>query len=430
MVCRKLNTAFVVWLCCATAQAAPLPEAGGNVHEGVASCANGVCHGKVSPDPDSPVLLNEYRIWLRKDYHSRAYKTLLTGQSKTMADKLGLSSAHAAKICLDCHSDNVDAASRGKRFQISDGVGCEACHGGSGQWLGSHAEQQTSHADNLARGMYPTEQPMERARLCLSCHLGTKDKFATHRIMGAGHPRLAFELEVFTVNQPAHYEVDEDYRARKPAIPSVNMWLAGLVVSSMQMMELLQEAWFTKQTLTPELSFYQCHACHHPMDTLRWQPEGGTAALPPGTLRLNDASLLVLQSVLRILSYKQAGELELAINGLHTASISDRASVVTLAAKLQQTLRSLEKPLVNGSYSSAQIRALRMGLVKRATEGRFRHFTAAEQAFLAVETLNIALADNSRLKKRMDDWFATVEDENDFVPMQFSVFAKKLRVDL
>ena len=57
------------------------------------------------------------------------------------------------------------------------------------------------------------------------------------------------------------------------------MWLAGLLVSSMQTMELLQEEWFTQQTLTPELSFYQCHACHHPMDDLRWQPEGGAGAL-------------------------------------------------------------------------------------------------------------------------------------------------------
>jgi hypothetical protein len=430
MVCRKLGVGFIAWLCCALTHAAPLPEAGGNVHEGVASCANGVCHGKVSPDPDSPVLLNEYRTWLRSDYHSRAYKTLLTAQSKTMASKLGLASAHAAKICLDCHSDNVGAASRGRRFQISDGVACEACHGGAGQWLESHAEQQTSHADNLAAGMYPTEEPMDRARLCLSCHLGTRDKFATHRIMGAGHPRLAFELEVFTVNQPAHYQVDDDYRARKPAIPSVNMWLAGLLVSGMQTMELLQTQWFIKQTLTPELSFYQCHACHHPMDRLRWQPEGGAAALPPGSLRLNDGSLIVLRAVLQILAYQQAGELELAINGLHNASMSDRVSVATVAANLRRTLQSLERPLVNSSYSNDQVSALRTGLVKRAAEGQFRHFTAAEQAFLAVETLNIALGDNSRLEQRMDDWFATIDDENDFVPLQFAVFAKKLMSDL
>ena len=92
--------------------------------------------------------------------------------------------------------------------------------------------------------------------------------------------------------------------------------------------------------------------------------------------------------------------------------------------------QALEKTLVNASYSDAQIKTLRNGVVKQASEGRFRHFTSAEQAFLAVETLNIALAENSRLEGRMDDWFATVEDENDFVPLQFSVRAKKLMGEL
>ena len=173
----------------------------------------------------------------------------------------------------------------------------------------SHAEETTSHADNLKQGMYPTEQPLARARLCLSCHLGTKDKLATHEIMGAGHPRLAFELETFTVNQPAHYQVDADYSERKPSIPSVNMWLAGLSVTSLQSLELLQEEWFTKDTLVPELAFYQCHACHHPMDDLRWQAEGGKQALPPGSVRLNDASLIVLTAVLEQSSPDQARSL-------------------------------------------------------------------------------------------------------------------------
>ncbi|MGK0321912.1 MAG: hypothetical protein ACI9JP_004111, partial [Granulosicoccus sp.] len=38
--------------------------------------------------------------------------------------------------------------------------------------------------------------------------------------MGAAHPRLSFELDLFTANQPAHYSVDADYMARKGTIPS------------------------------------------------------------------------------------------------------------------------------------------------------------------------------------------------------------------
>ena len=406
--------------------AQPLPEAGADPHEGVASCATSVCHGKVSPDPEAKVWLNEYRVWLRQDYHSRAYRTLQTAQSKAIAKKLGLPSAHAAKICLDCHADNVAVEARGRRFQISDGVGCEACHGGAGRWLESHAEETTSHADNLKKGMYPTEQPLARAKLCLSCHLGTKDKLATHEIMGAGHPRLAFELETFTVNQPAHYQVDADYSQRKPAIASVNMWLAGLAVSSLQSLELLQEEWFTRKTLVPELAFYQCHACHHPMDDLRWQPEGGKDALPPGSVRLNDASLVVLAAVLEQSSPDQARSLTGGIHALHQASLDSRAAVVQQARKLHATLSPMAKSLSNATYSASDMRALRKGLLVQAGGGKFRHFTAAEQVFLAVETLCLSLSESEKYETQMDAWFKTVDTENTFVPAQYAVFARKM----
>jgi hypothetical protein len=428
MVRRKLalTASLAALLCCLGAQAQTLPEAGADPHVGVASCATSVCHGKVSPDPDAQVWLNEYRVWMRQDYHSRAYRTLQTTQSKAIARKMGLPSAHTAKICLDCHADNVPAEARGRRFQISDGVGCEACHGGAGRWLESHAEETTSHADNLAKGMYPTEQPLDRARLCLSCHLGTKNKLATHEIMGAGHPRLSFELETFTVNQPAHYQVDADYGQRKPAIASVNMWLAGLAVTGMQSLELLQEEWYSRETLVPELAFYQCHACHHPMDDLRWAPEGGSEALPTGSVRLNDASLLVLAAVLEVTSPDAARNLTQGIHSLHQASLKDRTAVMQQAKKLHSSLEPVARSLSSASYSPTDMRALRKGLLAQAAGGKFRHFTGAEQIFMAVETLCLSLSEADKYQVQMDAWFKTVDTENTFVPAQYAVLARKM----
>ncbi|MAC32044.1 MAG: hypothetical protein CME38_00370 [Haliea sp.] len=428
MVRRKLTPRALLLLLALAGGGAvaqpPLPEAGQDIHEGVASCATSVCHGKGSPDPESTVWLNEYRIWLRQDYHSRAYRTLQTAQSEAIATKLGLPSAQGAKICLDCHADNVQPEARGRRFQISDGVGCEACHGGSGRWLESHAEVGTSHADNLAKGMYPTEDPLARARLCLSCHLGTKDKFATHKIMGAGHPRLAFELETFTVNQPAHYEVDADYKERKPWIPSVNMWLAGLAVTGMHTLELLQEDWFTRPSLVPELSFFQCHSCHHPMDDLRYvrEPDG----LPPGAVRLNDASLAVLLAVLEVTDPSTVDALRRDLTALHQASLQSREQVVAAARALHARLAPLAESLSQAQYGPEQQRELRRELLNQAAAQRFRHFTAAEQVFLAVETLSLSLGDAARLEGQLDRLFATVEDENDFVPQQFAVLSRQM----
>ena len=155
-------------------QAQTLPQYDTHNHLGVVTCAGSTCHGAVQPLQKSPVLQNEYVTWSRQDSHANAYNVLLNEESQRIARNLGLQAAHEADLCLDCHADNVPGGRRGNRFQIADGVGCEACHGGSEQWLGPHTSGKNTHQDNLAQGLYPTENPIDRAKLCLSCHFGTE----------------------------------------------------------------------------------------------------------------------------------------------------------------------------------------------------------------------------------------------------------------
>ncbi len=173
------------------------------------------------------VLLNEYVTWSHDDSHAKAYNMLKSERSRAIAAKLGLPNAYDAKICLDCHADNVPVATRGKEFNIADGVGCESCHGGAEKWIESHTMKTTSYEDNLKNGMFPTATLPSRAPLCLSCHVGNADKFATHRIMGAGHPRLSFELDTFQALQPPHHQIDKDYAARKPVYSRTAVWAYG-----------------------------------------------------------------------------------------------------------------------------------------------------------------------------------------------------------
>ena len=84
-----------------------LPQYADDVHLGVTSCAGSTCHGATSPWKGSTVLQNEYITWDRYDPHSKAYSVLLNDVSKQMAENLGIGKAHEAKICLDCHADNV-----------------------------------------------------------------------------------------------------------------------------------------------------------------------------------------------------------------------------------------------------------------------------------------------------------------------------------
>src|SRR5687768_185860 len=81
-------------------------------HLGVASCATSVCHGKLAPQHNKNVALNEYRTWTQEDRHAQAYRTLELAESKRIAANLGLPSATTAKLCLDCHTDNIPADKR------------------------------------------------------------------------------------------------------------------------------------------------------------------------------------------------------------------------------------------------------------------------------------------------------------------------------
>ena len=93
-----------------------LPQDSTGNHMGVATCASFQCHGSAVPQDGSAVLQNEYVTWTQDDPHSTAYETLSTNESKAMASRMGLKNANTAKICLDCHADNVAAAKRVVNF--------------------------------------------------------------------------------------------------------------------------------------------------------------------------------------------------------------------------------------------------------------------------------------------------------------------------
>ena len=176
----------------------------------------------------------------------------------------------------------------------------------------------------------------------LGCHLGTKDRFATHAIMGAGHPRLSFELEAYTTNQPAHYVVDADYEQRKGKIEGMNLWLTGQIENARRMLTLLQTDMFHSGGMLPELAFYDCHSCHHPMDKIRWNAQRAGAGIKPGTLRLQTQNLIVLQAVTETFEPAALTELVGLTNGLIRAGQRDRATVTSAAKALQDWVDYME----------------------------------------------------------------------------------------
>jgi hypothetical protein len=372
------------------ARTATLPQYGTDVHLGVASCAGSTCHGAVEPWKNSTVLQNEYVTWTRRDKHAKAYEVLLNDRSKRIARNLGLPDAHTAQLCLDCHADNVAADKRSKQFQISDGVGCESCHGGAARWLGIHVSGQATHQDNVNLGMYPTEDPVARAQLCLSCHFGDERKFVTHRLMGAGHPRMSFELDTFTAIQPAHYRVDADYAKRKKVAPGVQVWAIGQAMALAQSMEALADPKRGRDGIFPELVLFDCHACHHSMSELRWQPRASTG-LGPGAVRLNDANAIMLAAITKRVAPELGQRLTQQVTALHAAVSQGRGSATDGAKSVAEVSRQLISRFAAHNFGREDVQALLGALLAQGRAGEFQDYAAAEQATMAMSALAATL---------------------------------------
>jgi hypothetical protein len=136
-------------------------------------------------------------------------------------------------------------------------------------------------------------------------------------MMGAGHPRMSFELETFAQTQPPHFVIDAEWQKRKREWDGVRVWAIGQALAAGEILDVLLDPKRSRDGLFPELVVFDCHACHHPMSDLRWTPRHG---IGPGRIRLNDANFLMLRQIARVaLPPADARELEGRVTRLHRA---------------------------------------------------------------------------------------------------------------
>jgi len=395
-----------------TTGAVELPQHDQNIHLGVASCASSMCHGSVISNQGSDVLQNEYTIWSREDAHSQAYQTLLSAESKKIAAKLGLENAANAGLCLDCHSDNVKAELQGERFQISDGVGCESCHGGAENYLSSHTNSAVSRETNRSNGLFPTDRPKTRAKLCLSCHLGNNKKQANHDIMGAGHPRLAFELDTFGILQPLHYVVDEDYKAQKWFGDNYETWVHGQLEASRETLKLIEKKLLDNASLFPELSLFDCHSCHHNMSDLKWSENKGQG-FKPGTVRLNDGNLKML-----IVIAASTGDIEKVHQNLSDIknSMDNKSQLIKAIARVMDDIQSFEDVLVSQTFTQRKVsaRSTLKNILHMGADGEFADYIAAEQAVMAIDLLFDFIGKKSAFDNDISQLFNIVSNDEEY----------------
>jgi hypothetical protein len=408
----------------------PLPYQTAEKSIGVVNCANSLCHGSVQPFKDSNVLQNEYVTWSRVDKHARAYKVLSNEQSARIARNLGIGNAWEAKICIDCHAHNIPKDKRGERFRFDDGVSCEACHGPAERWLPKHAEDGATHANNLGAGLYPTDDPIARANLCLSCHFGNADRFVTHRMMGAGHPRLSFELETFTTVEPAHFKTDTDWEKRKRTWDGVKVWAIGQVLAVSATVELLADPKRGRDGLFPELVLFDCHACHHPMSDKRWAPR--VPGLGPGVVRLNDSSMLMTRAIARVVDPALSERIAATMNRLQQ-TVTGGGDAIGQAKALQDEMAALIAQLNQKTFGPAEMRGVLAALIDEGLNGQFRDYAGAEQATMAIGSVanfmyqKGVLTSARGINAGLADLQAAVANDERYRPDQFQAALRSFR---
>jgi hypothetical protein len=216
---------------------------------GCRRCHNYSSHADAAKDPYAQdyksnefVLLSEGTTWKQQDPHSNAFKVLESPLGKQMSGILKATGkaeykdgVTKAAQCLTCHAIDITPAAplAEKKFDVEDGVTCNACHGIRSPWQNKHfAEGRVAGkkgmpwrilepAEKEKSGLRNLRDPVVRAQLCASCHVGSAadGRVVTHEMYAAGHPPLPpFEHGTFMECQPKHwgYPVNPDLKFFNP----------------------------------------------------------------------------------------------------------------------------------------------------------------------------------------------------------------------
>ncbi|MCH8044174.1 MAG: hypothetical protein IID44_10705 [Planctomycetes bacterium] len=287
----------------ALAQAAPAAAAQTN-YLGVRRCK--LCHDRdpkrLATDKSADELrlteyvqLTEFSTWYQHDKHAQAYKVLEGPLGKRMGEILK-TNVTQDKSCLSCHATLHDGKlpPESRRFELVLGVACESCHGPSRQWFVPHMEpawRVTPTAEKQKLGMLDVRQPLVKAKVCLSCHLGDaqQDRVVTHEMYAAGHPPLgAFETQAFLDQMPPHWLplAQKNERVRKqlkydPAdLPAAKTVALGGALAMRESLKLLAASANDPHRPHPELARFDCYACHHDLRPDGWRAKRNPRGIP------------------------------------------------------------------------------------------------------------------------------------------------------
>lgn len=278
------------------------------------SCSAPACHGGRNERVDNTFVplcrCTEYDIWKSEDKHSKAFEFLSGPRAKAMAALLPeLGDLSKAPQCLSCHAVAFQKADqKDDAFQLAEGVTCVICHGPAKKWINDHYKlvaedrrewrKKDRKEKQREAGMTDLWDPVERARLCASCHIGDSEagKVVTHAMYAAGHPPLpSIEFATFSEEMPRHWQYPREKKREVQKLLNFDeeqaLWEQSKVVlvsSAVALRESLnlistQAALCEKAPAgsgTLDYALFDCAACHHELRYPGWRQARGYTGKP------------------------------------------------------------------------------------------------------------------------------------------------------
>jgi hypothetical protein len=364
---------------------------------GTASCASSNCHGHSAPVKGASVRLNEYLTWFKHDSHSRAYNILLNEQSKKIAYNLNIPAAEKDPTCLSCHATWVaDENQRGEKYRLNDGVSCESCHGAAEKWISSHTDPKASYEDHISKGLSDLKDTETKTRLCLSCHLGNDVQNITHRIMGAGHPRLTFEADTFESVMPRHWNY-ENYSAS-------SNWLLSQSVQAVERSKALYSPKRSKDGVFPEFTTMTCYSCHHDLNDNLYKDRDYSGR--PGLVHLNSAELWVISKALEAIEPKVAQKLKQNLDSLQAKF--GKEDISTLAKETVKLINDEVLPKIRNRSLSSEEQAKIFKLLT-SSEHKNLQYETAEQIAMAAAVIASENPDKQQYRSKAKELYKALD---------------------
>jgi cytochrome c554/c'-like protein len=407
------------------------PRADQSKYLGPGSCAASACHGGMAPQKSTSVLQNEFSVWVMQDKHSNAFRVLQNPVAQRMGRILKIGDPTASPKCLLCHALYISPEQKGRDFDISEGVTCENCHGPSSAWLGVHTMKGYSRPQLYAMGQYNTKDLVSRTEKCMTCHMGTKEKFVDHEMIAAGHPDLVFELDSFSAVMPAHWKPESD------PFHGVKAWSVGEAVKLEAALQRLQRR--ADGPVWPEYSELECFSCHHTLVKAEssWRQSAGYRDRKAGVPPWNPAHFVIFRQLVKEIDPATATKLDgqlLEVYTLTSRLDTDRAAIAKAAGAAAQTAGELGDRLNGMNLDHAVSMRLSRAIVADANSISNEGPRAAEQAAMALESIAAAseAAGNKQADTRNEirSLFKLLDNPSGYSAPQFAAQMKKVGATL